>query len=91
MRTRESGGLALILDTNAVSAWAEHDPSALRLIEAQGFLCLPVIGERCLDCRPGPTTRSAGHEPGRSFRLRCRRPQGVLVRREGASHADLKR
>lgn len=43
MRTRESGGLALILDTNAVSAWAEHDPSALRLIEAQGFLCLPVI------------------------------------------------
>ena len=43
MRTRESGGLAVILDTNAVSAWAEHDPSALRLIEAQGFLCLPVI------------------------------------------------
>ena len=28
MRTRESGGLAVILDTNAVSAWAGHDPSA---------------------------------------------------------------
>lgn len=33
----------MILDTNAVSAWAEHDPSAWRLIEAQEFLCLPVI------------------------------------------------
>jgi predicted nucleic acid-binding protein len=33
----------VILDTNAVSAWAEHDPSALRLIEARESLCLPVI------------------------------------------------
>lgn len=33
----------MILDTNAVSAWAERDPSALGLIEAQPILCLPVI------------------------------------------------
>ena len=33
----------MILDTNAISAWAEQNPSALRLIEAQPFLCLPVI------------------------------------------------
>lgn len=33
----------MILDTHAVSAWAAHDPSALSLIEAQAFLCLPVI------------------------------------------------
>ena len=35
--------MAVILDTNAISAWAEQDASALRLIEAQPFLCLPVI------------------------------------------------
>ena len=33
----------MILDTNALSAWAEQNPSALRLIEAQPFLCLPVV------------------------------------------------
>ena len=33
----------MILDTNAISAWAEQNPSALSLIEAQPFLCLPVI------------------------------------------------
>lgn len=33
----------MILDTNAVSAWAGQDPGALKLIEAQEFLCLPVI------------------------------------------------
>ena len=33
----------MILDTNALSAWAEQDASALRLIEAQPFLCLPVV------------------------------------------------
>jgi len=33
----------VILDTNAISAWAEQNPSALSLIEAQPFLCLPVI------------------------------------------------
>jgi len=35
--------MEVILDTNAISAWAEQNPSALRLIEAQPFLCLPVI------------------------------------------------
>jgi tRNA(fMet)-specific endonuclease VapC len=35
--------MAVILDTNAISAWAEQDASALKLIEAQPFLCLPVI------------------------------------------------
>jgi predicted nucleic acid-binding protein len=35
--------LEVILDTNAVSAWAEQNPSALGLIEAQPILCLPVI------------------------------------------------
>ena len=33
----------MILDTHALSAWAEQDASALRLIEAQPFLCLPVV------------------------------------------------
>ena len=33
----------MILDTNALSAWAEQNLSALRLIEAQPFLCLPVV------------------------------------------------
>ena len=33
----------MILDTNALSAWAEQYASALRLIEAQPFLCLPVV------------------------------------------------
>jgi tRNA(fMet)-specific endonuclease VapC len=33
----------MILDTNAISAWAEHQPAALKLIEAQAFLCLPAI------------------------------------------------
>lgn len=33
----------MILDTNAISAWAERNPSAWRLIEAQPILCLPVI------------------------------------------------
>ena len=33
----------MILDTNALSAWAEQNPSALRLIEAQPFLYLPVV------------------------------------------------
>jgi predicted nucleic acid-binding protein len=35
--------MEVILDTNALSAWAEQNPSALRLIEAQPFLCLPVV------------------------------------------------
>jgi tRNA(fMet)-specific endonuclease VapC len=35
--------MEVILDTNALSAWAEQDGAALRLIEAQPFLCLPVI------------------------------------------------
>jgi tRNA(fMet)-specific endonuclease VapC len=35
--------MEVILDTNALSAWAEQDASALRLIEAQPFLCLPVV------------------------------------------------
>ena len=35
--------MEVILDTNALSAWAEQNPSALRLIEAQAFLCLPVV------------------------------------------------
>ncbi|MDH7502373.1 MAG: PIN domain-containing protein, partial [Verrucomicrobiota bacterium] len=33
----------MILDTNAISAWAEGEPRVLKLIEAQTFLCLPVI------------------------------------------------
>jgi predicted nucleic acid-binding protein len=33
----------MIIDTNALSAWAEQNPLALKLIEAQSFLCLPVI------------------------------------------------
>jgi tRNA(fMet)-specific endonuclease VapC len=35
--------MEVILDTNAVSAWAEQNPAALGLIEAQPILCLPVI------------------------------------------------
>jgi hypothetical protein len=31
------------LDTNAICAGAEQNASALRLIEVQPFLCLPVI------------------------------------------------
>ena len=33
----------MIIDTNALSAWAEQNDAALRIIEAQLFLCLPVI------------------------------------------------
>ena len=33
----------MILDTNALSAWAEQNPAALKLISAQSVLCLPVI------------------------------------------------
>jgi predicted nucleic acid-binding protein len=33
----------VILDTNAISAWAERNRTALTVIEAQPFLCLPVI------------------------------------------------
>jgi tRNA(fMet)-specific endonuclease VapC len=35
--------MEVILDTNALSAWAEQNAEAMRRIEAQPFLCLPVI------------------------------------------------